>query len=241
MFSNRATPLAALLALLLPAISLVTPAMARGDEAPETEAGFTSLFDGKSLAGWSHQTQTPKPHVGCTFFVRDGLLVGDQGPEHSGGFLMTDGVYKDFDLLLDLQMDYPTDSGLFIRMADDGKSQQITLDNRPKGQFGSIYIPWAQGRVHANPEGEKAFKQGEWNKVRLRVEGEPARIRFWLNDILVTDFQHTDKSTKGAPTQGRIALQVHPNVPNLTIWKDGNTVRYRNIRVKSLNALNAAP
>ena len=31
--------------------------------------------------------------------------------------------------------------------------------------------------------------------------------------------------------QGRIGLQVHPNVPNLTTWKPGNTVRYRNIRI----------
>ena len=223
--------LLSLAALLAP---LALPAHGAGSDFA-TEPGYQSLFDGKSLAGWSHQTRTPKPHVGCKFVVRDGLLVGDQGPEHCGGFLMTDGVYKDFDLKFDLQMDRPTDSGVFIRMAEDGKSQQVTLDNRPKGQFGSIYIPWAQGRVHANPKGIKAFKQGEWNTVRVRVEGEPAHIQLWLNDELVTDFHHTAESTKGAPVEGRIALQVHPNVPNLVIWKDGNTVRFKNIRVKSLN------
>lgn len=209
--------------------------------APESEVGFVSLFNGKDLAGWSHQTRTPPPHVGCTFVVKDGLLVGDQGPDHCGGFLMTDGEYEDFVLRFQIQMDEPTDSGVFIRMNEEGRSQQITLDNRPKGQFGSIYVPWAQGRVHACPEGIKAFRQGEWNDVEVRVEGQPPRIRFSLNGTLVTDFQHTEKSCEGAPTKGRIAFQVHPNVPNLVIWKDGNTVRFRDIRVKRLERAANSP
>lgn len=206
----------------------------------EAEEGFVSLFNGKDLAGWSHQTKTPAPHVGCKFFVKDGLLVGDQGPDHCGGFLMTDGEYQDFILRFQLQMDEPTDTGVFIRMNEAGRSQQITLDNRPKGQFGSIYVPWAQGRVHACPEGIKAFRQGEWNDVEVRVENQPPRIRFWLNGKLVTDFQHTEKTCENAPTTGRIAFQVHPNVPNLVIWKDGNTVRFRDIRVKRLDPPKAA-
>jgi hypothetical protein len=216
-------------ALLLTAVAASAPASPPDDRAEE---GFVNIFNGKDLQGWSHQARTPAPHVGCTFFVKDGLLVGDQGPNHSGGFLMTDDEYEDFILRFQIQMDYPTDSGVFIRMNEEGRSQQITLDNRPKGQFGSIYVPWAQGRVHACPEGIKAFKQGEWNDVEVRVENQPPRIRFSLNGTLVTDFQHTEKTCENAPTKGRIAFQVHPNVPNLIIWEDGNTVRFRNIRVK---------
>lgn len=222
-------PVSVLLGLALVAMSQVVVAAATG-----LEEGFVSLFNGEDLAGWSHQSKTPPPHVGCTFFVKDGLLVGDQGPDHCGGFLMTDGEYEDFVLRFQIQMDYPTDSGVFIRMNEEGRSQQITLDNRPKGQFGSIYVPWAQGRVHACPEGIKAFKPGEWNDVEVRVEGQPPRIRFTLNGKLVTDFQHTEESCEGAPVKGRIALQVHPDVPNLVIWKDGNTVRFRDLRVKRL-------
>lgn len=228
---RRLTACAAL--VLAPSLTIAGPP-------GEAEEGFVSLFNGKDLSGWSHQTKTPPPHVGCKFFVKDGLLVGDQGAGHSGGFLMTDGEYQDFILRFQIQMDQPTDSGVFIRMNEMGRSQQITLDNRPKGQFGSIYVPWAQGRVHPCPDGIKAFKQGDWNDVEVRVENQPPRIRFSLNGKLVTDFQHTRKSCEGAPAAGRIAFQVHPNVPDLIIWKDGNTVRFRDVRVKRLDPPRAA-
>ena len=103
-------------------------------------------------------------------------------------------------------------------------------------QAAEIFLPWTQGRILRNPDGIHAYKVGEWNEVQVRVEGEPARLRMWLNGSLITDFQHTAESTKGIPTQGRIALQVHPDVPNLTTWKPGNTVRYRNIRIHRLDA-----
>ena len=64
--------------------------------------------------------------------------------------------------------------------------------------------------------------------------GEPARIRVWMNDRLLTDFQHTEKTTQGVPASGGIALQVHPDVPNNTVWKAGQSVAYRNIRIKEL-------
>ena len=66
------------------------------------------------------------------------------------------------------------------------------------------------------------------------MEGEPSRIRFWLNGRLLTDFQHTEASTKGVPRRGGIALQVHPDAGNPDLSKDGNRVRFRNIRVKEL-------
>jgi hypothetical protein len=68
----------------------------------------------------------------------------------------------------------------------------------------------------------------------VRIEDEPSRIRFWLNGDLVTDFQHTAETTKGVPSEGYIALQVHPTVENMKHFEKGNVVRYRNIRVKRL-------
>jgi hypothetical protein len=201
---------------------------------PAKEEDFVSLFDGKTMTGWRPHLGVPKAHVGGKWVVKDGLLVGDQDEREGGGFLITEGIYGSFILRFDLQQDYPTDTGVFVRMGEDGKSHQITLDNRPEGQIGSIYLPWTQSRVLANPEGYKLFKQGEWNQAELRVEGEPSRIRFWLNGKLVTDFQHTAETTKNVPAEGYIGLQIHPKTPGIIHWKAGNTVRYRNIRIQRL-------
>ena len=200
------------------------------------EDQFKPLFDGQTLSGWERLDTIPMEHVGGKWRVENGILIGDQDPPGRGGFLATKETFRDFVLRLEAQQDYPTDTGIFARVAEDGKSHQLTLDYRPLGEMGAIFMPWTQGRVLRNPEGVHVYKVGEWNDVQVRVEGEPARLRMWLNGSLITDFQHTAESTKGVPPQGRIALPVHPDVPNLTTWKPGNTVRYRHIRILRLNA-----
>ncbi len=199
------------------------------------ENRFKPLFDGQSLNGWERLDTVPAEHVGGKWRVENGVLIGDQDPPGHGGLFVTKESFRDFVLRLEVQQDYPTDTGVFVRMGEDGKSHQLTLDYRPLGEFGAIFLPWTQARVLRNPDGIRHHIPGEWNDVMVRVEGEPARLRMWLNSVLITDFQHTPESTKGVPAQGRIGLQVHPNVPNITTWKPGNTVRFRNIRVERMD------
>ena len=200
------------------------------------ENGFVSLFDGKTLDGWWKHDKVPKFHVGGKWEVVDGVIVGDQDPPGKGGFLATKKKYSDFEVRCEIKLDYPSDTGLFLRMGEDGKSHQVTLDNRPEGQFGRIYLPWTHDSVHESPDGVKAFKQKKWNDVVVRIEGEPAHVRFWLNGKLVTDFQHTEETTSGVPREGYLGLQVHPSVPTHENWKEGNKVRFRNIRIRELNS-----
>lgn len=212
-------------------------APAETEEAPEQAVAlpegsstddWVSIYDGETLAGW--HPLTTAPDLGGKWEVVNGVIEGDQDPPGKGGFLVTDQKYRDFVVDMEVNLDYPTDSGVFLRMGEDGKSHQVTLDNVDDGEFGRIYLPWTQDTVFENPTGKQFFKQGEWNKVRVQIEGEPASILFWLNDELVTDFQHTAETTQGVPAEGFIAIQVHPGER----WKEGNKVRFRNIRVKEL-------
>lgn len=217
----------------------VTPVVRRALEAAGNrvplEEGFEPLFDGKTTSGWRIHEGVPKEHVGGKWWVEDGVLLGTQFPRGKGGFFVTDRQFQDFVLRLDVKLDYPVDSGVFLRMGPDGKSHQVTLDYRPGSDIAAIYLPWTQKYVHRNREGIRALREGEWNQMQIRIEGEPARIRVWLNEQLVTDFTHTAESTAGVPSRGGIALQVHPDVGNLTLWKDDNKVRYRNIRIRPLS------
>ena len=236
MFGLRTCTLLALL-VLHPSVLLCHGAeTSHSSQTAGDEEGFVSLFDGKTLDGWWPHTGVPAFHVGGKWEVVDGVIVGQQDPPDRGGFLATKDVFGDFEIRLEVKMDYPNDSGVFLRMGEDGMSHQVTLDNRPDGQFGKIYLPWTQGMVHDSPDGIQAFKQGQWNEVVIRMEGEPARIQFWLNGVLVTDFQHTVQTTKGVPRQGYIALQVHPTVENMKHFDAGNKVRFRNIRLKTFDS-----
>jgi hypothetical protein len=233
--SRRAACAVALL-LFLTAACAPTPddALQSGEESVDSgTAGTTetaeaiSLFDGESLEGWERHMGLPEDQVGGKWEVIDGAIEGDQDPPGHGGFLVTTEEFGDFELELETQLDYPVDSGIFLRVGEDGKSHQVTLDYREGGSIGSIYLPWTQAGVYTNPDGMEKFQEDAWNDVRVRIEGEPSRIRFWLNGELVTDFQHTAETTQGVPRQGTIGLQVHPGES----YEAGKKVRFRNIQI----------
>ncbi len=194
------------------------------------EEGFVSIFDGKTLQGWRRHDGLPEDNIGGRWQVIEGAIAGDQDPPGRGGLFITTGKYRDFILRLEVNIDYPVDSGVFLRVGETGKSHQVTLDNREGGSIGSIYLPWTQGTVKKNEVGAQHFESSRWQDVEIQIEGEPGRIRFYLDGHLVTDFQHSEETTRGTPTQGYIALQVHPGGD----WIEGNKARFRNIRVKEL-------
>ena len=197
--------------------------------------GFVPLFDGKTLAGWAPHEGMPPLHLAGKWWVEDGQLLGSQDPPGKGGLLWVEKPFSDFILKLQVKLTYPMDSGIFVRVGPDGRSHQICLDYRPGSDVGAIFIPFiGHAYVYRNQEGARLVRPDDWNDVVVRMEGEPARIRVWMNDRLMTDFQHTEQSTKGIPAVGGIALQVHPDVAGLTTWKPGAAVRYRNILIKEL-------
>jgi len=193
-------------------------------------SGFESLFNGKDLTGWRRHDNLPGHGVAGRWMVEDGAIVGMQDPPGKGGFLATLRTFEDFELLLETKIDWPFDSGVFLRVGPAGRSHQVTLDYRPEGEIGGIYCPWTRGWVHHTPHGIDYFKADEWNKLRIICRGEPARIRVWLNGTLITDFQHTADSTSGIPAEGTICLQVHPGRGG----RENSKARFRNIFIRKI-------
>jgi len=74
--------------------------------------------------------------------------------------------------------------------------------------------------LNYNPEGQQAFKNGEWNKARIEAIGNS--IRTWVNDVPCADL--LDSTT----ASGFIALQVH-SIGNAE--QEGKSVAWRNIRI----------
>jgi hypothetical protein len=196
-----------------------------------TPKGFTSLFNGKDLTGWKRHEGLPGGVIGGKWTVEDGILTGMQDPPGEGGFLTTLRTFRDFEVTLDTQIDWPFDSGVFLRVGADGKSHQVTLDYRQDGEIGGIYCPWTHDFVHHCPEGIKYFKKDEWNNIRIICEGEPARIRVWINGTMVTDFQHSKETTSGIPEKGTLCLQVHPGGEGY----ENSKARFRNIFVREIS------
>ena len=239
-------PAASVVLILLFAISSIAPAEPQTESpsphpaldtlntltAAERQAGWQLLFDGETLDGWHRHMNLPGDQVGGQWTAQDGAIVGDQHPPGHGGFLVTDETYRDVVLTLETKLDYPVDSGIFLRVGDNGASHQITLDYRPDGYIGAVYMAYLNGMVYENPRGIDHFEPDAWNTLKVRIEGQPAHIQLWLNGEYITDFQHTETTSEGAPREGTIGLQVHPGES----YQAGNKVRFRNIQVKPLPA-----
>ena len=191
----------------------------QASEAVETstsDAEFKPIFDGESLDGWNiHGTEK--------WYVEDGLLVCESGPDAEYGYLATDKFYKDFILELEFQQEADGNSGVFFRSTLDGtKISGWQVEVAPPGNdTGGIYESYGRGWLVQIPEEkEDILNMGEWNKMRIEVEGD--NVKTYLNGEQMVDL--TDQ--KIGEANGSIALQIHSG--------GGIKVRWRDLQVKEL-------
>ncbi len=182
------------------------------------------IFDGKSLSGWV--TRGGRYDGNADWTVEDGALVGRQNSKREGGLIYTARPYTEFLLTLECKLDWPFDSGIFLRMAPNGKGAQITLDYREGGEIGAIY---ADGFLNHNPDGIKLWKKDEWNTIEVRSSGADMHIVAKLNDAPLVDFT-MEKGAEGYAPTGLIGLQVHGDRDDPA----ANACRFRNIRIVEL-------
>lgn len=191
--------------------------------------GFVPLFDGETLNGWRKLTEYSGDQG--DWQVIDGAITGDQYPEGKGGLLVTEASYSDYEVYTEVRADYPLDSGHFLRVQPNVLSYQITIDYRPEGEVGAVYVPRAGGFAQHCEIGKYLWKDGQYNVMRTRIEGQPPRIMVWINGSMVMDY--TDNLVDGepkVPESGVFGIQVHPGES----WGKGNKVRFRKIMIKEL-------
>jgi hypothetical protein len=191
-----------------------------------SQSGWQKLFDGKTMNGW--RLMAVHGGRGGVWVVERGALVADQDKDHTGGLLGTERKFADFEIELEFQADYPVDSGLFLRTRDDGMGYQITIDYRDGGFVGSLYAPAAGDFIQQYTNWQKIYRKTGWNRLRARVEGQPAHVQAWLNEVKTVEF--TD-SRERYPREGYIGLQVHGGQG---AWGNTSKARFRNIRIKEL-------
>ena len=225
--------------VILLLVIFVSMSVANGRERDE----WISLFDGKSLDGWSVHSGFAK------YRVEDEAIVGSTVKGSPNTFLCTDREYGDFILEFEVLLDPRLNSGVQIRSkiaqeemvfvftGRDSKPRRLTIPKdrvygyqveiatEKGGSSGSIYDEarraFMLASTRSDPAASKAFKDNQWNKFRIECKGD--RIRTWINDIPCVDFR--DSMT----TRGIIGLQVHQVGADAPTYE----VRWRNIRIKA--------
>lgn len=186
-------------------------------ELPRKEGKTVSLFNGKDLTGWE---LFGSMRVSVD---NEGNLVTQNGEDLKYGYLGTREYYKDFDLTVEFKQESNGNSGLFFHSFVHGgyASNRVNgwqCEVAPKGNdTGGIYESYGRGWLVQIPdEKEEILKEGEWNTLRLRVEGN--KVQTWLNGEAMIEIEDELIESK----TGRIMLQVHDG-NNITVkWKNFN-------------------
>jgi hypothetical protein len=192
------------------------------------EAGFVSLFDGKTLNGWVLMGKK-----GRGYTVDKGVLIC---PQDGGGNLFTEKQYSNFVLRFEFRTEEGGNNGVGIRaplkgdVAYSGMEIQILDDQapmyrgklRPAQHHGSVYdvVPARQGFLK---------KAGEWNEEEITAEGR--RITVKLNGTVIVD---ADLDTVKDPE----VLKRHPGLArsggHIGFLGHDSRVEFRRIRIKEL-------
>jgi len=175
-----------------------------------------SLFNGKDLTGWEvYGTEK--------WYVEDGLLVSESGPDEEYGYLATKEHYKNFELNVEFKQEANGNSGVFIRSTIEGvKVSGWQVEVAPKGlHTGGVYESYGRGwLIKPSPEKEEVLKESEWNHMKIIANGD--KLTSYLNGvemITITD------SIIGQGV-GSIALQIHSG--------GGIKVNWRNLVIEEL-------
>ena len=175
------------------------------------------LFNGKDLDGW-------KIYGTEKWYVQDGELVCESGPNKEYGYLATNQNYKNFILELEFFQESDGNSGVFFRSSIEGtKISGWQVEVAPPGfHSGGIYESYGRGwLIKPNKKYDDIVKMMSWNKMKIKVLNE--NVTTWINGKKMINLS----DTKIGEANGSIALQIHDG--------GGIKVRWRNIRVKEID------
>jgi Domain of Unknown Function (DUF1080) len=167
------------------------------------------LFNGKDLSGW-------KIYGTEKWYVQDGLLISESGPDKGYGYLGTEETYDDFEITLEFKQEANGNSGVFIRSTVDGtKVSGWQVEVAPPGSdTGGIYESYGRGwLVKPDPEKDKALKFGKWNKMKIVVKGD--RVTSYLNGKMMVDYE----DAKIGEGKGGVLLQIHDGGGIKVYWR----------------------
>lgn len=205
------------------------------NEAGVKAAGFTRIFDGKSLQGWKHTPDTANWTASHGILKHNGKpgAIKDLWSEKSYGdfILVCDWRWSGRGPLLKRPLVQPDgsqggeteieefDSGIYMR---GNTKSQVNLWNWNVGS-GEVYgyrtdaaMP-AEVKAGVTPKVHADRPIGEWNRMMVTLKGD--RLTVSLNGRVVID----NARLPGVPAQGPIGLQHH-----------GSAIDFANIWIKEL-------
>lgn len=219
----------AIILLILACVTLYSQCAAQ----KSSDGTWQVLFNGKDLTGWEMLNAPHKVEV------KDGVIVATTVGGQDNGFLCTTKSYGDFILELEVKTDLLLDnSGIQFRSLSNPEFKngrvhgyQVQIENRPPhlSQWsGAIFDESGRGFLaimEDDPVRQKAYKQNQWNHVRIEAIGATSRV--WINNI------PTAHVVDDEILSGLICLQVHGGAH--AAERGSQSIYTRNVRIQTEN------
>lgn len=191
------------------------------DSEPDLTEGFSPLFNGKDLTGWTAKGGT------CKYEAIDGLLVGTCVPGSSSTYLCTDKTdYTDFVFTCEMKWQVDGNSGVMFRaQTKPGKNRltifgpQAEMEGVSGDRFwnGGIYGQSCGGYFYPvwlkeHKAARAALDREGWNRLTISAKGNV--VKTWVNGVPVAHWVGD-----GTYAQGFFGLQIHQGKKGKVLWK----------------------
>ncbi|MBI4902314.1 MAG: DUF1080 domain-containing protein [Acidobacteria bacterium] len=198
--------------------SLLAPLAASASFAPESEPGFTSLFDGNSLTGWSIR-EGPE----TAFYVDDNAIVVHPGANFPT-WLRSQRQYENFDFRGEFFLKGWMDSGIFLHAPEHGRNAWCGLEIKLFHQEQAKPDAFGCGAIFPliAPKLVKLNNKAQWNSFRILMDWP--RLQVWMNDAQVQD----------ADLSSHPDLRYRLRKGFLGFESLSYPIRFRNLRIREL-------
>lgn len=190
------------------------------------ELGYESLFNGRDFSGWVASSGTPDE----SWSAGDGILACTGKVKKQ--WLRSVAEYSDFNLRLDYLASPHTNSGVYVRVPENGNHHRENETQPPAGfevqvlddtapehadlkdfQYSASIYDFAGAKPHV------CRPLGEWNSLEINCRGQ--QITTWHNGLRVANVSGEESPLLNLrSTKGFLGLQNHNTV-----------VQFRNIRI----------
>lgn len=195
----------------------------------EKEEGFTPLFNGYNLDGWTGNK--------VQYQAVNGVIVVDPEASGSSGNLFTEKQYADFNFRFEFMLTPGANNGLGVRAPLEGNAAYGGIELQILDNTASIYANLKPYQYHGSLYGvapaERGYLKpvGEWNVQEVIVTGD--RYQVILNGTKILDVD-----AKEAVKNGAMDGKEHPGLKrkkgHIGFLGHGSEVKFRNIRIKEL-------
>lgn len=203
---------------------------------------WIKLFDGKSLNGW-HHFNSKAPIVNWT--VENGALVCLGAKAASGsGDIITNQVFRDFELRWDWKVDTGSNSGVFYHIVEDPKYKRV-IDTAPEYQIiddvtypaklQPLQLSGADYDMHLPSENKILMPVGEWNSSKIIFK--KGKVEHWLNGKRIVKFKAWSddwKQRKASSKWKDVPDYGMSPVGNIGLQDHGNKAYFKNIEIREL-------